>query len=489
MTLEQAIQELERRRPLVNEKYRPRFHLCVPAGWLNDPNGFSFFQGKVHLFYQYHPYDSVWGPMHWGHWVGDDLAHWREAPPALAPDSPFDSAGCFSGTAVEHDGRLMLIYTGVSPAPDGQGCVQQQCMAESTDGIRFVKWADNPVISSQMLPDGASIRECRDPKVEQTSNGYRVILASQGEAGGQLLHYASPDLQSWQYAGVYADHLGDMSECPDTFELNGKRVLIVCEMGADRARYGSPQLTLYAAGKEQDGRFAAEHPLEPVDRGMDFYAPQTALAPDGRRVLIGWALSWGHVMPTHTLGHGWAGMMTLPRECSLDDQGRLCQRPVREMEALRTQPVNLSNVELRGKTALPLLSGKHQEMKLTLDLKNAQHVNIRLMETGDECFELTYDCASGTLRADRSRCGWPLTADLQPEEKPWCEAKVPLEDGRLRLHLFVDASIVEIYADDGRVAMSCLAFPKGDAYGVSIEADGTMLEEACGWTMEGVMQE
>ena len=482
------MQELERRRLLTNERYRPKFHLSVPAGWLNDPNGFGYFGGQVHLFYQYHPYDSVWGPMHWGHWVSDDLTHWRELPPALAPDSALDESGCFSGTAVEVQDTLYLMYTGVSPAAEAGRTYQQQCAAQSADGVHFAKWAENPVISSDMLPPGASVYEFRDPKVEKTADGFRVILASQGENGGQLLCYTSADLRRWQYAGVYADQLGDMSECPDVFELNGRRVLVVCVMGADKARYGVPQLTLYAAGQEQNGRFVPQHALEPVDRGLDFYAPQTTLTPDGRRVLIGWALSWGHTAPTHTLGHGWAGMMTLPRECALDEDGRLLQRPVRELETLRTQPVCLSGAALHGAKALAPLAGRHRELRLTVDMRQARRAIIRLMETGDECFELRYDRLSGMLRADRSRCGWPLTPDFQPEEKPWCEARVPLENGRLSLHVFVDASIVEIYADHGRAVMSCLAFPKGEAYGVSVEADGAVLEEARGWTLEGIMR-
>ncbi|MBR6569883.1 MAG: glycoside hydrolase family 32 protein [Clostridia bacterium] len=483
MTLEHAQQELSRRAPLINRRYKPGYHLSVPAGWLNDPNGFGFYQGRAHLFYQFHPYDSVWGPMHWGHWISEDLVHWQDAPVAMAPDSSFDQSGCFSGTALEKDGRLYLMYTGVAPAEADGKCYQHQCVAESADGVRFDKWADNPVIGRDLLPPGASVHEFRDPKLFETPDGYRVVAASQGENGGQLLAFESPDLRFWRYAGVYLDGVGDMAECPDVFELDGKTVVIVCEMGADAKRCGSPQVTLYASGHEKNGSFCAERPLELVDCGLDFYAPQTMITPDGRRVLIGWALSWSHVMPTHTLGHGWAGMMTLPRECTLDENGALRQQPIRELQALRQNEVQLENLPIRGRMALDALAGKQREMKLHMDMKQSQALTLNLLENGDERFRVLYDRETETLTVDRSLCGYPMTADLSPENKPWAQAHVPLRDGMLDLHIFVDQSIVEIYADEGRAVMSSLAFPKGEGYGVSVEADGAVLASVQGWTL------
>ena len=486
MTLTRAQQALDSRRETINPRYKPGYHLSVPAGWHNDPNGFGFFDGRFHLFYQFHPYDSVWGPMHWGHWTSSDLVRWEDAPVAMAPDKPFDSYGCFSGTSIEKDGKMYLMYTGVQPTGEPNQYYQHQCMAESADGVHFEKWADNPVIDRSMLPEGASVYEFRDPKVEQTADGYRVLLASQNSEGGQLLVYTSKDLRKWEYAGVYADHLADMSECPDVFELNGQTVVIVCEIGADAALYGAPQVTLYTAGHEADGRFHAERPLQLVDCGLDFYAPQTTLTPDGRRVLIGWALSWSHVMPTHTLGHGWAGMMTLPRECTLDANGALCQQPLRELQALRQNAARVENLSVHQKTALADLAGRQREMDLCIDMQKAQTLCLNLLETGDERFTVSYDRETQTLRVDRSQCGYPPTADLSPEKKPWAEAKVPLKDGVLRLRVFVDVSIVEIYADDGRVAMSSLAFPKGSDYGVSLAADSPVTLSADSWTLQNI---
>ena len=189
-------------------------------------------------------------------------------------------------------------------------------------------------------------------------------------------------------------------------------------------------------------------------------------------------------MPTHTLGHGWAGMMTLPRECTLDENGMLCQKPIRELQTLRRDEVHVENLSVQTKTALPQLGGKQREFEICIDMKDAQSVSLNLLETGDERLTVCYNRASETLRIDRSQCGYPLTEDLAPEKKPWCEAKVPLKDGKLNLHIFVDVSIVEIYADEGRAAMSSLAFPKGDAYDVSVESDSAVEVRADGWTLE-----
>ena len=112
--LGKARQYEEKREKEIKETERPAFHLTPRIGWMNDPNGFSYFAGKYHMFYQYHPYSTKWGPMHWGHAVSDDLLHWENLPAALAPDTEYDKDGCFSGSAItREDGRHLLLYTGV----------------------------------------------------------------------------------------------------------------------------------------------------------------------------------------------------------------------------------------------------------------------------------------------------------------------------------------------------------------------------------------
>lgn len=126
---------IEKNAQTVNQEYRNKFHLMAPIGWMNDPNGFVYYQEEYHLFYQYYPYDSIWGPMHWGHAKSKDLIHWEHLPVALAPGESYDKEGCFSGSAIEKDGKLYLIYTGHNVV---EGQVRQvQCLAVSEDGIHF----------------------------------------------------------------------------------------------------------------------------------------------------------------------------------------------------------------------------------------------------------------------------------------------------------------------------------------------------------------
>ena len=158
---------------------RPLFHLTPQVGWMNDPNGFCFYQGQYHLFFQYHPYSTQWGPMHWGHAVSDDLVHWQPRPCALAPDTPADADGCFSGSAVPlPDGRLLLVYTGVTDMQNPEDYHQNQCIAIG-DGINFEKHPGNPVIQADLLPDAFSRQDFRDPKIWREPDGtYRVVAGN-----------------------------------------------------------------------------------------------------------------------------------------------------------------------------------------------------------------------------------------------------------------------------------------------------------------------
>ena len=163
----------------IGQDERPGFHLSTRVGWMNDPNGFSFYNGEYHLFYQYNPYSSHWDTMHWGHAVSKDLLHWEYRPAALAPDTDYDRDGCFSGSAVTlPDGRQLLLYTGVAneTQPDGSTCaLQRQCIAVG-DGVDYEKYPQNPVLSEADLPDGSSRCDFRDPIIFCKADGSYVSV-------------------------------------------------------------------------------------------------------------------------------------------------------------------------------------------------------------------------------------------------------------------------------------------------------------------------
>ncbi len=203
------------------DPYRLAYHITAPTGWINDPNGLLHFQGEYHVFYQHYPSRPEWGPMHWGHVKSKDLVHWERLPIALAPSESYDHDGCFSGSAVDADGTLTLVYTGNVWLNEEKTSIKQvQCLATSADGITFLKDCANPVLRHP--PHEERSGHFRDPKVWRHEDRWYMVLGTQREGKGAVLVYTSNDLHQWQYLGVVAENdgsLGYMWECPDFFSL------------------------------------------------------------------------------------------------------------------------------------------------------------------------------------------------------------------------------------------------------------------------------
>ena len=228
-TLREARKYEEASEKMIKKEERPDFHLSARTGWMNDPNGFSYYNGQYHMFYQYYPYETKWGPMHWGHAVSSDLLHWEYLPAALAPDDACDRDGCFSGSAVAlPDGRHLLMYTGVlreRQADGGYGDIQTQCLAVG-DGVDYEKCEMNPVLDKADLPEGSSAHDFRDPKIWQKEDGtYCCVVGSRpADGSGQILLYTSPDGFEWKFKSILASNhnrFGKMWECPDFFRWTG----------------------------------------------------------------------------------------------------------------------------------------------------------------------------------------------------------------------------------------------------------------------------
>ena len=300
------------------------YHFEPTVGWMNDPNGLCFFDGQYHAFFQHNPYAPKWDTMHWGHAVSRDLIHWTETDIALYPDMEYENkGGCFSGSAIEREGRLHLFYTGVS-----HRLGQAQAMAYSEDGLHFVKHEGNPVIPrAPFIAEGGVTKDFRDPKVIAAFGRYYMVCGTCRDGVGQVLLYISEDLIEWQYLDVaYAsDRFGGTLECPDLFPLGDRWVLMFSAMKPTVAA------TVFVVGDFDGKRFIPERETY-SEYGRDFYAPQTLLAPDGRRIMIGWYYHWGKPLPE---GNEVAGALSIPRELSLID-GRVVNTPVREAAHLLT---------------------------------------------------------------------------------------------------------------------------------------------------------
>jgi len=360
-TLREARKYEETVEKSIAREERPDFHLCSRVGWMNDPNGFSYHNGMYHMFYQYYPYESKWGPMHWGHAVSRDLLHWEHLPAALAPDEPYDRDGCFSGSALTlPDGRQLLMYTSVvkeRQENDTIRDIQTQSLAIG-DGIDYEKYEKNPVLDAAELPDGGSKFDFRDPKIWQNADGtYSCVFGSAlADGDGQILLYGSRDGFQWEFQKVLISNngrFGKMWECPDFFQLDGKWVLLTSQqdMLPESFEYHNGNGTLCLIGNfdEEAGTFREEHD-QAIDYGIDFYAPQTVLTPDGRRVMIGWMQNWD-TCQQRTTDVLWFGQMSLPRELSVKN-GRLYQTPLRELEAFRSNKVVYRNVTFSDVTEL-----------------------------------------------------------------------------------------------------------------------------------------
>lgn len=303
----------------VIETFKPNYHFTPELGWINDPNGFVYFKGEYHLFYQYNPYDSVWGSLHWGHAKSKDLANWEYLPVALAPDKDYDKDGCFSGSAIVKDDTLWLMYTGHIVNEDGS-VRQVQNMAYSTDGIHFEKVEQNPVATADLLPEEVIANDFRDPKIFEKDGRYYSVVATKHKDGvGCIVLLGSDDLLDWQFESIFLKgeaHQGHVWECPDYFEVDRQEYLIVSPMryqkdGTDFVNINS---NIFVTGHvDWDKKVFVADSFKEIDHGHDFYAAQTTAGPEGERVLIAWMHTWGRPLVTNDLGHKWFGQMTLPR--------------------------------------------------------------------------------------------------------------------------------------------------------------------------------
>ena len=456
---------------------RPVFHLTPWTGWMNDPNGFSYYHGQYHLFYQYHPYDTEWNAMHWGHAVSHDLLHWTYLPAVLAPDAPYDSFGCFSGSAIElPDGKQLLMYTGVRKEGGLKGKeFQTQCLAIG-DGLNYQKYAQNPVLNTNDLPEGLSPYDFRDPKIWRTKDGgYRCVVgARRMDKRGVLLLYRSDDGFQWEFESILAENdgrFGLMWECPDFFNLDGKDVLFVSpqDMLPEEFEYHNGNGTVCQIGSfdEESKRFIPEY-NQAIDYGIDFYAPQTLLTPDGRRVMIGWMQNWDTAKNTDE-ERLWFGQMSMPRELSIRN-GRLYQQPIRELALYRGPKVEYHKVAVNDCITLPGIQGRSVELEMIIRPENINtpyHKFTMRFAQDDRYYSiLSFRPYESLLKIDRKFSGSRRAFIHQRR------CKVASENGELRLHVILDRFSIEVFINDGEQVMTATILTDPSAKRISFEADG-----------------
>ncbi len=474
--INKAQKEIEQKKETVKMgKMRQHYHFMPQTGWLNDPNGLIYFKGKYHYFYQYNPYYGYWDYMHWGHAVSVDLLHWEYLPLALAPSETYDDyirGGCFSGSAIEHDGKLFLIYTGSSN--QGNGVEQTQCIAYSEDGIHFEKYKGNPVL---IAPKGISADQFRDPKVWKHEDKYYMVCGANCNNMAQALLYCSEDLFHWNFVNVLAESRGEwgyMWECPDFYRLGDKYVLTFSPMGAGE------HTAVYFVGDFDyvTGKFFHQIWGE-IDWGLDYYAPQSFLTPDGRRIVVSWANEWDWMPfwkdwgPTYK--ENWCGFFNIPREVRIMPDNTLQFVPIKELEALRKDKYKVDCFTVH-EAAMQLTAGDgisfEMKMKIDLEKTNAEKLELDLRCGNSKKVICMFDFINGQMYVERSNSdGWS-----QGTSRSTLFLKGRKE---LDIHIFSDQSSIEIFANQYQINHANNIFADNTQNQIEIHAHGgkTVIKE------------
>jgi len=394
---------------------RPTFHYRPPAQWMNDPNGPIFIGGWYHLFYQFNPYGDQWGNMHWGHARSEDLVHWEELPIALWPSKSKGEDHVFSGSTYrDASGMPRIFYTSISGSRP-----PEQWTATPVDGelIHWEKPEFNPVVSEKTL-DATQIDEWRDPFIFRENNEVYMLTGGAQEGLGVVAIFRAQngELTDWEYVGIFFSHpTASLIECPNLARIDGRYVLFISIEGR-----------VDAIGGEIDSstmRFVAENETT-VEDGS--YASQLVRKADGRWVHLAWVRMNEH--------RGWNGVMALPNDLSLSSSGQLVTKPVKALERLRGEKITMKNGDLMGQLDLsPHVKGNALEVIAEIDLRKSTSIRFELSDTA----AAVYDVASRTLTIPNRR---PLV--IRGTEK----------GGSLKLHFFLDRTVMDVYADDYTVA-------------------------------------
>lgn len=380
-SVNQATEAINRMKYKVDFAHHPLFHFVPPVGWMNDPNGLIFDGGLYHIFYQFYPYDSSWGPMHWGHATSLDLLHFHDEEVALAPDRK-DETGCFSGSSIANvDGhKLILIYTSHFEDGDESHRKERQVLAFSDDGIHFSK-EKRIAIDISDIPEGYSRHDFRDPFLFRKDGYYYVFIGSKEEKNdiGALLAFRSKDLNEFTFAFALKDpHFGKMLECPSFLTVNGLDILVYSAVGlpkeGDRFQNCNSSLCLYGHLDFEKGIFEKRGEFE-MDRGDAFYAPYLFLGKNGEPLIMAWMEQWGKLYPTAERKEGYAGALSLPRHLAVND-GKVYQEPYALLLKEALEPSFLkTGEEISSSSLLDLVADEDFSLDISDGLDHSISIN------------------------------------------------------------------------------------------------------------------
>ncbi len=417
-----------------------KIHLKAPDCWINDPNGFIWYKGQYHLFYQCFPYSVQWGRMHWGHAVSSDLVNWEDKGIALFPSKKDDRSGCFSGSAIEHNGKMHIFYTGVNYTEEdpeninlclNDNFISAQLMITSENGITFDNIFDKktiiPPIDEKAI---GSKKHTRDPKVWRGKDSWYMVIGSTVDSTGRLMFYKSDDLENWTYLNYAGkENLGWMWECPDYFEVNNTGITVFSPMGflKDGKEYDSLPVCMFSSFDEITGKMELSENYQLFDCGLDLYAPQSTTDKDGNRVIIAWAR-----MPEAVNGK-WNGMMCIPRIIEVKNN-HIYFRPHPNIKNSFTKEITSpSQADSSG-------------FMVKTSLHNGESINI-----GGYIIKREQD----RIFADRSsvfvnKGNFRLTAET------------PVINEGYELEIYVDSNLIEVFINNGEYTLSSVVYGLSD---------------------------
>jgi fructan beta-fructosidase len=458
--------------------YRPQIHFSPQQHWMNDPNGLVYFNHTYHLFFQYYPKATVWGPMHWGHAVSKDLVHWKELPIALYPDK---LGYIFSGSVVVDSNNtsgfgkngkipLVAIFTHHDPQGEKNGKTnyQNESLAYSLDnGSSWTKYPANPVLKNP------GIKDFRDPKVMWYAPEKKWIMTLATK--DRITFYSSADLKSWKKESAFGKEFGahgGVWECPDLFQLtlNGKKYwVLIVNLNPGGPNGGSA--TQYFIGQFNGSKFTpVDTHTKWLDYGPDEYAGVTWSNTGERKIFLGWMSNWlyANLVPTKA----WRNAMTIPRELKLaavNGNVFMSSEPVKEIGLLKTNAISLKSVHVNkafnlnskiGKVAGPYI--------LKLNAAELHNYSITLSNTKNEKIIIGYDRTANQYYIDREHSG---VTDFYKDFAKRSTAPRLSVNKESRITLVVDASSVELFADDGLTVMTGISFPGSPFNLIQLVAD------------------
>lgn len=441
-----------------NDPWKPIYHIHPECGLLNDPNGLAYYNGKYHVFHQWYPFGVIHGMKHWAHFESSDFANWSRQPVAIVPVESYESHGAYSGAAIQIGENLHLYYTG-NIKYNKEERSATQCLAIMNKDGEIKKYNNNPVIES--IPEGYT-GHVRDPKVFKKNGNYYMILGAQRiDKTGTFIVYKSQDGFEWEFLGElkminFNDKDSYMWECPDYLNIDGKDIMIFSPQGIEPEgdKYNNIFNVVYAVGTlDMDNLLFNIERYEELDKGFDFYAPQTLCDKDGEKLMFAWAGQGEFEYPTNK--NMWAHCLTFPRRLNIRD-GVLVQNPSKSVELLKENTV----CDKGAFNGIKMIENENNayHLKVTFDVENSERFGINLISCDDERLILEFDKKNQKVKLDRSQLKHKFVEEYGMIRRSECSIK-----DKLNVEILVDNSIAEIFINDGQLAMTTRIFPSPKA--------------------------